>query len=92
MYRLKLKPKFDAYKRKNPRLSLFFDELPTMKAMLYAVDEELDGSKDDLFRKNCKKLVMDIGVPRMPPDSRSNTVCSGSGILSLEKLRVYKAT
>lgn len=90
MYRVVIRPAFDAYTRKRPRLVLYFDDIPTMNSLSFAVDEELDGTKDKLFKKNCKKVVLAIGVPRLGP-YLSNTVCGIEGLLSLRKLKVYKA-
>jgi len=89
MYKVTIRPPFDSYKRKNPKLVLYFDIIPTMKALCFAIDEELDGTKDELFRKRCRKTAISIGMPRLG-SYLSNTVCTLDGILVLRQLKVYK--
>jgi hypothetical protein len=95
MHRVVIQPSFDRdgeYKRKSAKLRLYFDDAPTMKAVLYAIDEERFGDpKNKLFYKNCKMVVMEMGVPILGP-YRSNTSCCVRGIVSLRRLKVYKST
>jgi hypothetical protein len=92
MYKVVIQPSPDAFKRKSTKLRLYFDDIPTMKALMYAIDEELFGDpKNKLFYKGCKRVVLEMGVPRLGP-YRSNTSCCAKGIVSLRLLRVYKST
>jgi len=94
MYRVVIQPTFNRdgpYKRKSTKLRLYFDDIPTMKALLYAIDEErLGDPKNKLFYKNCELLAMDA-LPRLG-SYRSNTRCCQLGTISLSQLKVYKAT
>lgn len=91
MYKVTLKPSPEDYNLEGLRLPLYFDDIPTLDALYYAVGEELRDTKDHLFRRNCLRLVLEIGLPRLG-SYESNTVISLRGELSLSRLRVYKAT